>query len=114
MRDVSPTLSLADIEYNRRGLLAPEQYRVLVGNATGALRAELAPSAPIVRIPAQVVWKSQYPCDRYRVEPRDGSGAIEDSHAPLSPGPYWCYVMPRSRFLVAAESPLVPEGAWSV
>lgn len=80
----------------------------------GSLRREIGPQARVVRVAARAVWRNGWLFGRYVLEVVDASGAIASAHAPLTPGPYWCYVLPNSRILVGAESTVVPQGAWSV
>lgn len=55
----------------------------------------------------------------YVAEISEGSSPSQSTRlhaeaAPLPPGPYWFYFLPGSRILIAAESTVVPGGAWSI
>ncbi|WP_437287020.1 hypothetical protein [Sorangium sp. So ce406] len=78
-----------------------------------ALRSDIT-DANVVAYAGRVVWSTRFFVDNYVLEPMDGSSAVHARWAPLPPGPYRIYVLPRSRVVVAAESTVVPGGVWSV
>lgn len=78
-----------------------------------ALRTDIA-EGNVVAFLGRVVWTTRFSYNNYVLEPVDGSPAVHARSAPLPPGPYRAYVLPRSRVVVAAESTVVPGGVWSI
>ncbi|CAN98203.1 MULTISPECIES: hypothetical protein [Sorangium] len=77
------------------------------------LRADIA-AGDVAMFPGRVVWRVRRLYGDYVMEPADGSAPVRAAAAPLPPGPYRGYLLPRSRLLIAAESTVVPGGAWSI
>ncbi|WP_437305629.1 hypothetical protein [Sorangium sp. So ce388] len=78
-----------------------------------ALRTDIA-DGNVVAFLGRVVWTTRFFNNNYVLEPVDGSLAVHARSAPLPPGPYRAYVLPRSRVVVAAESTAFPGGVWSI
>ncbi|WP_437926487.1 hypothetical protein WMF37_47025 [Sorangium sp. So ce291] len=95
------------------GGLAVMWTQVRVGRLRDLLRADIA-AGDVVVLPGRVVWRARRFGSDYVMEPVDGSAPVHASAAPLPPGPYRGYLLPRSRLLIAAESTVVPGGAWSI
>ncbi|KYF62087.1 hypothetical protein [Sorangium cellulosum] len=77
------------------------------------LRADIA-TGDVAVVLGRVAWRAHRFHGDYVMEPADGSGPVRAAAAPLPPGPYRGHVLPRSRLLIAAESTVVPGGAWSI
>ncbi|WP_437778606.1 hypothetical protein [Sorangium sp. So ce1097] len=78
-----------------------------------ALRSDIA-TGLLVTLAGRVVWRAGMSRDDYALEPTDGTPPVLAGWAPLPPGPYWAYCLPRSRVVIAAESTVVPGGVWSI
>lgn len=78
-----------------------------------ALRSDII-DGRVAAFAGRVIWRSGISRDNYVLEPTDGSSAVIARWAPLPPGPYRAYCLPRSRVVIAAESTVVQGGAWSI
>ncbi|MGK3999126.1 hypothetical protein [Sorangium sp. So ce1024] len=78
-----------------------------------ALRSDIA-TGLLVTLAGRVVWRAGMSRDDYALEPTDGTPPVLAGWAPLPPGPYRAYCLPRSRVVIAAESTVVPGGVWSI
>ncbi|WP_437295851.1 hypothetical protein [Sorangium sp. So ce426] len=95
------------------GGLATMWTPVRLGRLRALLRADIA-AGDVVVLPGRVVWRARRFGSDYVMEAADGSAPVHAGSAPLPPGPYRGYLLPRSRLLIAAESTVVPGGAWSI
>ncbi|WP_437991171.1 hypothetical protein [Sorangium sp. So ce145] len=78
-----------------------------------ALRSDIV-ADQVVPFAGRVVWRPGISRNDYALEPTDGASPVLAGWAPLPPGPYRAYCLPRSRVVTAAESTVVPGGVWSI